>query len=84
MFGGGGKGGGTPVQSPQVASSASEPHETGRTLPQSEAEAAAIKKAEDDERRRQTNKTGQQETIISGGTGAFDETGYPKKTLLGA
>ena len=74
------------VQTPQVATKADEPHETGRTEPQSEAEAAAIKQAEDDERRRLSEKQGQQSTILTGslGTPAEEESASQRKTLLGA
>jgi len=80
MFAGGDK---PKVQTPQVATSRDEPHETGRTEPQSDAEFAAIEKAEDDERRRQANKKGQGSTILTGSLGTpADET--KPKTLLGA
>lgn len=84
MFAGGDK---PSVQQPQVATSSSDPHETGRTEPQSEAEMASIKAAEDDEKRRQANKQGQQSTILTGSLGTpADETdgAAQRKTLLGA
>ncbi len=81
MFGGSSKG--SNVQAPQVASSASEPNETGRTLPQSEAEAASIKAQQDEERRRQALKEGQQETILTKGNFVEDDAAK-RKTLLGA
>jgi len=83
LFAGGSK---PKVQSPQVATSASAQHETGRTEPQSEAELAKIKEAEDDERRRQANKQGQGSTILTGslGTPAEEDEAAQRKTLLGA
>lgn len=74
------------IQLPQVATKADEPHPTGRTEPQSEAELAAIKAAEDDEKRRQANKQGQKDTILTGslGTPAEEDGAAQRKTLLGA
>lgn len=77
------------VQLPQVARTADELEhsETGKTEPQSEAEAAAIKNAEEDERRRQAANQGQQSTILTGSLGspAEDESSASqRKTLLGA
>lgn len=77
------------IQTPQVAATAEElqHNETGRTLPQSEAENIKIKEAEDDEKRRQANKQGQQSTILTGSLGTpADETdgATQRKTLLGA
>lgn len=76
------------VQMPQVATTKAEldENETGRTLPQSEAENAAILAAEEGERDKQRAKQGQGSTILTGslGTPAEEDGAAQRKTLLGA
>jgi hypothetical protein len=74
------------IQTPQVAATAEEreTNETGRTLPQSEAENIAIEEAKQAERDKQLRKQSQQDTILTGSLGSDEEPAAQRKTLLGA
>lgn len=74
------------IQTPQVAVQPEErTPENPRTLPQSEAENAAILEAEEAERDKARKKQGQGSTVLTGSLGSpAEEDETQRKTLLGA